>query len=79
MRNILVNDSKRTPLDKQPVEIVERKGVGHPDSMCDAIMDQVSVELSKAYLKEFGAILHHILTNHCLLLEMLKASLGVVW
>jgi S-adenosylmethionine synthetase len=59
MRNILVNGSKRTPLEKQPVEIVERKGVGHPDSMCDAIMDQVSVELSKAYLKEFGAILHH--------------------
>jgi S-adenosylmethionine synthetase len=59
MRNILVNSSKQTPLDKQPVEIVERKGVGHPDSMCDAIMDQVSVELSKAYLKEFGAILHH--------------------
>ena len=59
MRNILVNDSKRTPLEKQPIEIVERKGVGHPDSMCDAIMDQVSVELSKAYLKEFGAILHH--------------------
>ncbi len=59
MRNILVNDSKRVPLEKQPIEIVERKGVGHPDSMCDAIMDQVSVELSKAYLKEFGAILHH--------------------
>jgi S-adenosylmethionine synthetase len=59
MRNILVNGSKRTPLENQPIEIVERKGVGHPDSMCDAIMDQVSVELSKAYLKEFGAILHH--------------------
>jgi S-adenosylmethionine synthetase len=59
MRNILVNGSKRTPLEKQPIEIVERKGVGHPDSMCDAIMDQVSVELSKAYLKEFGTILHH--------------------
>ena len=59
MRNILVNGSKRIPLDKQPVEIVERKGVGHPDSMCDAIMDQVSVELSKAYIKEFGTILHH--------------------
>ncbi|MCW4034189.1 MAG: methionine adenosyltransferase [Candidatus Bathyarchaeota archaeon] len=59
MRNILVNGSKRTPLEKQPIEIVERKGVGHPDSMCDAIMDQVSVELSKAYLKEFDGILHH--------------------
>ncbi|MFA5363752.1 MAG: methionine adenosyltransferase [Candidatus Bathyarchaeia archaeon] len=59
MRNILVNGSNQTPLEKQPIEIVERKGVGHPDSMCDAIMDQVSVELSKAYIKEFDAILHH--------------------
>jgi S-adenosylmethionine synthetase len=47
MRNILVNGSNQTPLEKQPIEIVERKGVGHPDSMCDAIMDQVSVELVK--------------------------------
>ena len=59
MRNILVNSSKRRTLENQPIEIVERKGVGHPDSICDAIMDQVSVELSKAYLKEFGTILHH--------------------
>ena len=61
-----MNSSKRTPLEKQPVEIVERKGVGHPDSMCDAIMDQVSVELSKVYLKEFGTILHHKFhAEHC--------------
>jgi len=59
MRNILVNGSKRTPLEKQQIEIVERKGVGHPDSMCDAIMDQVSVGLSRAYLEKFGAIMHH--------------------
>ncbi len=59
MRNILVNSSKRMPLEKQMVEIVERKGIGHPDSMCDAIMDQVSVSLSQAYLKEFGSIMHH--------------------
>jgi S-adenosylmethionine synthetase len=59
MRNILVNGSKRTPLEKQQIEIVERKGVGHPDSMCDAIMDQVSVGLSRAYLEQFGTIMHH--------------------
>ncbi|UCC58906.1 MAG: methionine adenosyltransferase [Candidatus Bathyarchaeum sp.] len=59
MRNILVNGSKQMPLEKQMVEIVERKGIGHPDSMCDAIMDQVSVGLSKAYLDEFGSIMHH--------------------
>lgn len=55
----MVNGSKRTPLEKQQIEIVERKGVGHPDSMCDGIMDQVSVGLSKAYLEKFGTILHH--------------------
>ena len=59
MRNILVNGSKRMPLEKQQIEIVERKGVGHPDSMCDAIMDQVSVGLSRAYLEKFGTIMHH--------------------
>jgi len=59
MRNIIVNSSERTPLEKQQIEIVERKGVGHPDSMCDAIMDQVSVRLSRAYLEKFGTIMHH--------------------
>jgi S-adenosylmethionine synthetase len=59
MRNIMVNSSKRTPLEKQQIEIVERKGVGHPDSICDAIMDQVSVGLSKAYLDKFETIMHH--------------------
>ncbi|RNC73302.1 MAG: methionine adenosyltransferase [Desulfuromonadales bacterium] len=41
------------------VEIVERKGRGHPDSICDAIMDAISVALSGAYLREFGTVLHH--------------------
>ena len=54
-----MNGSRRMPLEKQMVEIVERKGVGHPDSMCDASMDQVSVGLSRAYLEEFGSIMHH--------------------
>jgi S-adenosylmethionine synthetase len=41
------------------VEIVERKGIGHPDYLCDAIMDAISVALSEAYLAEFGTVLHH--------------------
>ena len=59
MRNILINGSKRSPLEEQKLEIVERKGLGHPDFMCDAIMDQISVKLSKAYLDKFGVIMHH--------------------
>jgi S-adenosylmethionine synthetase len=42
-----------------PFEIVERKGVGHPDTICDALAENLSVTLSRFYLERFGAILHH--------------------
>ncbi|MGQ9551070.1 MAG: methionine adenosyltransferase [Candidatus Bathycorpusculaceae bacterium] len=59
MRNIIVEDLKQTPLEKQRVEIVERKGLGHPDYICDAVMDSISINLSKTYLEKTGTILHH--------------------
>ena len=58
-RNILVDSLKQTPLEQQKLEIVERKGLGHPDYICDAIMDRISVKLSQEYLKRIGAIMHH--------------------
>jgi len=58
-RNILVDCLKQTPLEQQKLEIVERKGLGHPDSICDNIMDRISVKLSQEYLKRTGYILHH--------------------
>ncbi len=53
-----------TPLDTQPVyeaeiEIVERKGVGHPDTICDALAEKLSAELCKFYYEKFGFVLHH--------------------
>ncbi len=59
MRNIWVNELKQVPLEKRPIEICERKGIGHPDTICDALMNEVSIELSKEYLKRFGSIMHH--------------------
>ncbi|EKB48373.1 methionine adenosyltransferase [Cecembia lonarensis] len=40
-------------------EMVERKGLGHPDTICDEIAEAVSVALSQYYLEHFGTILHH--------------------
>ncbi|MGQ4833446.1 MAG: methionine adenosyltransferase [Candidatus Asgardarchaeia archaeon] len=48
-----------TPVYKRDIEIVERKGIGHPDTICDAVVDEVSRRLSKYYLEKFGTILHH--------------------
>lgn len=42
-----------------PMEMVERKGIGHPDTICDCIAEAVSVALSKYYLQEFGSIFHY--------------------
>ncbi|MFO0547930.1 MAG: methionine adenosyltransferase [Polyangiaceae bacterium] len=42
-----------------PFEVVERKGLGHPDTICDALAEEMSVALSKAYEDRFGFILHH--------------------
>lgn len=59
MRNISVSELRQVALEEQPLEICERKGLGHPDYLCDAIMNEVSIELSKEYLKRFNTILHH--------------------
>ncbi|RKX46480.1 MAG: hypothetical protein DRP38_07615, partial [Thermotogae bacterium] len=32
-RNIIVEELVRTPVEMQKVELVERKGIGHPDSI----------------------------------------------
>jgi S-adenosylmethionine synthetase len=58
-RSIFVEEFKHVAIEKQKLEIVERKGLGHPDTICDLILDQVSVELSKEYIQKFGQVLHH--------------------
>ena len=42
-----------------PFEVVERKGIGHPDTLADGISESISRELCNQYLEEFGQILHH--------------------
>jgi len=47
------------PVAASAVEIVERKGTGHPDSICDALAEQASLALCRLYRERFGVILHH--------------------
>lgn len=47
------------PIKSDKIEIVERKGLGHPDSICDGIAESVSEALCKAYMDRFGHVLHH--------------------
>ena len=41
------------------LEVVERKGLGHPDTVADGIADAISIDFSRYCLEKFNAVLHH--------------------
>ncbi len=57
--NIVVDFPEIQGIEQQMVEIVERKGLGHPDSLCDGIAESISRTLSMEYLERYGRIMHH--------------------
>ncbi len=56
---VVVEMFKGKSITEHRVEIVERKGTGHPDQICDSVMEAISLALCRAYLGRFGTILHH--------------------
>ena len=58
-RNIKVERLNQRPLEQQEIELVERKGIGHPDSVADGLAESISRALCQEYLDRFGAVLHH--------------------
>jgi len=58
-RNVVVESWNHTPIERQTTEIVERKGIGHPDSIADGLAESVSRALCKMYLERYDRILHH--------------------
>ncbi|HLM91336.1 MAG TPA: methionine adenosyltransferase [Thermoplasmata archaeon] len=58
-RNVQVEPLRTVHIEDQAVELVERKGLGHPDSIADGVSESVSRALCRLYLDEFGRILHH--------------------
>jgi len=76
MGKVIVERLRRTPIEEQRVEIVERKGLGHPDYICDSIMNKASVELSREYLKRVGIIMHHNLDKGLLAAGEVEVRFG---
>ncbi len=64
---IRINPLNVPCVEDEDVEIVERKGIGHPDTICDNIAEKFSIELSKYYYEKFGRIYHHNLDKAVLI------------
>ena len=56
---LMIRSRSRLDPGASEVEVVERKGLGHPDTICDALSEEISRSLCRYYLERFGRILHH--------------------
>ncbi len=76
MRKIIIEKAKKRLIEKQRAEIVERKGIGHPDFICDSVCETGSRALSQYYLKNFKAVLHHNIDKGLLVAGKSKPRFG---
>jgi S-adenosylmethionine synthetase len=74
---IKIDQAKFDPIELSDFpEIVERKGIGHPDSVCDAAADACSRALCKYYFENFGRYYHHNVDKAALVGGISKPELG---
>ncbi|NHJ24519.1 MAG: methionine adenosyltransferase [Candidatus Lokiarchaeota archaeon] len=65
------------PIEKSEFpEICERKGVGHPDSVCDAVADACSRALCQYYLSKYNRVYHHNVDKAALVGGTAKPEFG---
>jgi S-adenosylmethionine synthetase len=64
------------PVAQRRIELVERKGLGHPDMICDALVEAIAVALNRMYLAEAGAILHYNVDKAVLVAGQCRKGFG---
>lgn len=63
-------------VEKKEVEIVERKGKGHPDSLCDGVAEAVAIEIAKIYKEIYGYVLHFNIDKALLVAGKVEKGFG---
>ncbi len=76
MPQILMQRLAQPPIGEQQIEIVERKGLGHPDSICDAVMEEVARAINAEYQHRFGQVLHNNIDKGLLVAGRVRRRLG---
>jgi S-adenosylmethionine synthetase len=57
--SLVIESIGGTPVARRRIEVVERKGLGHPDTICDSVVEAASVALGRLYLERAGVIAHY--------------------
>jgi S-adenosylmethionine synthetase len=56
---VFLETLRDTPMAGRRLELVERKGIGHPDTICDALVEAISLALTQLYLTRTGGLAHY--------------------
>ncbi|MGB9733927.1 MAG: methionine adenosyltransferase [Conexivisphaera sp.] len=75
-RRLMISRAHGISVRSRPIEMVERKGKGHPDTICDRAAEEASISLSKYYLDKYGRIFHHNLDKCVLIGGQARARFG---
>ncbi len=68
--------NKKKNIDNQKFEVVETKGKGHPDNICDTLAEKISANYSKYCLEHYGVILRHMIDKLSILGGGSKVQFG---
>ena len=74
--DLIIRPLTTLAIESSEVEIVERKGLGHPDTICDALAEQLSMALCHFYQERFGLLLHHNVDKVLLLGGIARPAFG---
>jgi len=72
---IRITESRRDP-SRHPIEVVERKGIGHPDTLSDHLAEALSRAYSRHTQERFGMVLRHQFDKTGLMCGRCKVSFG---
>ena len=57
--SLTIEALRDAPVASRRVDMVGRKGLGHPDSICDSLVEAIPIALNRMYLERAGAIAHY--------------------
>jgi S-adenosylmethionine synthetase len=64
------------PVARRRLELVERKGLGHPDTMCDSLVEAIALALNRMYVERLGTVLHYNIDKALLIAGQCRKDFG---
>lgn len=58
--NTYIFNSTNKSINDRPFEVVETKGLGHPDNISDSLAEQISNDYSIYCMNKYGIVLRHM-------------------